>query len=149
LIAANNDRKMAAIDFFGAFLALSGSALLVLALTWAGGEHSWNSSHVIGSLAVGIVTSMCFVIWQWKGTVVPLVPSMSRSPGALNNGHELTIASGDIQKTNGEWGDVDNVREWLGFPGPDLLRALLLPVGIWLLGGQVRRFATTNHLNAE
>lgn len=140
---------MAAIDFFGAFLALSGSALLVLALTWAGGEHSWSSSHVIASLVVGIIISMCFVIWQWKGTVVPLVPSMSRSPGALNHGHELTIASGDIQKTNGEWSDADYVCKRLGVPGPDLLRTLLLPVGIRLLGGQVRRVVVANHLDAE
>ncbi|KAL5115631.1 hypothetical protein ACEQ8H_006518 [Pleosporales sp. CAS-2024a] len=32
-------KKVAAIDFFGAFLALAGSALLVLALTWAGGDY--------------------------------------------------------------------------------------------------------------
>jgi hypothetical protein len=149
LIDANHDRKMAAIDFFGAFLALSGSALLVLALTWAGGEHTWNSSHVVASLVVGIFTSICFVFWQWKGTVVPLVPSMSLSQSVPNHSHELTIPSGDLQKTDGEWSDADHVCEWLGVSGPDLLRALLLPVGLRLLGGQVRRFAITNHPDAE
>jgi hypothetical protein len=71
----NKIRKIAAIDFLGAFLALAGSALLVLALTWAGGEYAWNSQHVIATLIVGIVVSICFVLWQWKGTLVPLVPS--------------------------------------------------------------------------
>jgi drug/metabolite transporter (DMT)-like permease len=70
-------RKLAAIDFFGAFLALAGSALLVLALTWAGGEYSWSSAHVLASLVVGAVMSVGFVLWQWKGTHVPLVPSKS------------------------------------------------------------------------
>ncbi|KAJ4377312.1 hypothetical protein N0V83_000137 [Neocucurbitaria cava] len=67
-------KKVAAIDFFGAFLALAGSALLVLALTWAGGEYAWSSPHVIASLITGIVVSSCFLLWQWKGTTVPLVP---------------------------------------------------------------------------
>ncbi|EAT81737.1 hypothetical protein SNOG_11238 [Parastagonospora nodorum SN15] len=67
-------KKVAAIDFFGAFLALAGSALLVLALTWAGGEHAWYSRHVIATLTIGIFVSLCFVLWQWKGTRVPLVP---------------------------------------------------------------------------
>lgn len=75
LDAINKNRKVAAIDFFGAFLALAGSALLVLALTWAGGEYAWQSAHVIATLVIGIVVSLCFVLWQWKGTKVPLVPS--------------------------------------------------------------------------
>ncbi|KAF2826885.1 MFS general substrate transporter [Ophiobolus disseminans] len=83
-------KKVAAIDFFGATLALAGSALLVLALTWAGGEHSWGSSHVIGSLIVGIVVSVSFVLWQWKGTRIPLVP-MEIFNFRLVNGAMLTM----------------------------------------------------------
>ena len=81
--ADSRSRKIAAIDFFGAFLALAGSALLVLALTWAGGEHSWNSAHVVASLVIGVVVLVCFVLWQWKGTLVPLVPSELHFPAWL------------------------------------------------------------------
>jgi len=70
---ADIDRKLAAIDFFGVVLALAGSTLLVLALTWAGGEYAWSSAHVIATLVVGIATMAGFVLWQWKGTKVPLV----------------------------------------------------------------------------
>ncbi|KAL1636996.1 hypothetical protein SLS58_009522 [Diplodia intermedia] len=66
--------KIKAVDFFGAVLALGGSAVLVLALTWAGGEYAWQSAHVIASFIVGIAVCICFVLWQWKGTSVPLVP---------------------------------------------------------------------------
>ncbi|OJD33869.1 mfs drug transporter [Diplodia corticola] len=66
--------KLKAVDFFGAVLALGGSAVLVLALTWAGGEYAWQSPHVIASFVVGIVVCILFVLWQWKGTSVPLVP---------------------------------------------------------------------------
>jgi len=143
------DRKMAAIDFFGAFLALAGSALLVLALTWAGGEHPWDSAHVLASLMVGIVTSLGFIVWQWKGTRVPLVPSMLLHQVLTHHGHQLTVSSGYIQTKNGEWGNVDHVRKWLGISGPDLLCALFLPVGIRLLGSQIRRSTATNYFDAE
>ncbi|KAH7396397.1 major facilitator superfamily domain-containing protein [Pyrenochaeta sp. MPI-SDFR-AT-0127] len=82
--------KVAAIDFFGAFLALAGSAVLVLSLTWAGGEYEWNSARVIASLAIGIVISACFLLWQWKGTAVPLVP-MIIFASKLVNGASLTM----------------------------------------------------------
>lgn len=94
-IPLTGNRKLKAIDFFGAFLALGGSAVLVvgahhdgsdtlsrlisakLGLTWAGGEYLWDSSHVIAALTVGIVISAAFVIWQWKGAKFPLIPSKS------------------------------------------------------------------------
>ncbi|KAL6703420.1 hypothetical protein ACN47E_009679 [Coniothyrium glycines] len=66
-------KKLSAVDFFGAFLALSGSALLVLAFTWAGGEHAWSSVYVVATLVVGLLVSICFILWQWKGTKVPLI----------------------------------------------------------------------------
>lgn len=66
--------KIKAIDFFGAFLALGGTALLILGLNWGGGEYSWSSAHVVASLVIGFVVSVAFVLWQWKGTSVPLVP---------------------------------------------------------------------------
>ncbi|KAF4536950.1 Tetracycline resistance protein TetB/drug resistance transporter [Lasiodiplodia theobromae] len=66
--------KLKAIDFTGAVLALGGSAVLVLALTWAGGEYPWHSAHVIASFVVGFFVCILFVLWQWKGTSVPLVP---------------------------------------------------------------------------
>jgi hypothetical protein len=75
---ADIDRKLAAIDFFGVVLALAGSTLLVLALTWAGGEYAWSSAHVVATLVVGIATMTGFVLWQWKGTKVPLVTCKSR-----------------------------------------------------------------------
>ncbi|KAF2092062.1 putative MFS drug transporter [Saccharata proteae CBS 121410] len=67
-------KKVKAIDFFGAFLALGGSCVLVLALTWAGGDYDWDSAHVIAGFVVGILVCICFILWQWKGTKVPLVP---------------------------------------------------------------------------
>ncbi|KAB8237234.1 putative MFS drug transporter [Aspergillus alliaceus] len=66
--------KLKAIDFFGAFLALGSTAVLLLGLTWGGGEYAWNSAHVIATIVVGCAVAVGFVIWQWKGAAYPLVP---------------------------------------------------------------------------
>ncbi|KAB2109623.1 hypothetical protein AG0111_0g1106 [Alternaria gaisen] len=83
-------KKVAAIDFFGAFLALAGSVLLVLALTWAGGQYAWDSAYVIAPLVVGVAVSVFFVIWQWKCTKVPLIP-MTIFTSRVINGAGITM----------------------------------------------------------
>ncbi|KAL1988615.1 hypothetical protein VTN96DRAFT_9010 [Rasamsonia emersonii] len=66
--------KLKAIDFVGCLLALGGTSVLLLGLTWGGGEYAWDSSHVIATLVVGCVVCGLFVLWQWKGTSTPVVP---------------------------------------------------------------------------
>lgn len=66
--------KLKAIDFFGAVLALGGTVIIVLGLTWAGAQYAWGSAAVIAPLVVGFATCAAFVLWQWKGPRYPLVP---------------------------------------------------------------------------
>ncbi|KAI9372743.1 major facilitator superfamily domain-containing protein [Aspergillus egyptiacus] len=73
-VTGNWKLKLKAIDFVGASLALGGTAVLLLGLTWGGGEYPWQSAHVIATLVVGFAVSVVFVLWQWKGARVPLVP---------------------------------------------------------------------------
>lgn len=73
-------RKLKAIDFFGALLALGGTIVLVMGLTWGGAEYPWKSAAVIASLGVGFCVSVAFVLWQWKGPRYPLVPCKSMQP---------------------------------------------------------------------
>lgn len=61
----------------GVFLALAGSTVLVLGLTWGGGDYPWSSPHVIVTLVLGVVVSLCFVLWEWKGPKYPLVARKS------------------------------------------------------------------------
>ncbi|CAG8908557.1 unnamed protein product [Penicillium egyptiacum] len=82
--------KLKAIDFFGALLALGGTSVLLLGLTWGGGEYEWNSAHVIATLVAGFAISVAFVAWQWKGASTPLVP-MHIFQGRIVNGACLTM----------------------------------------------------------
>ncbi|KAG8740675.1 hypothetical protein FRC10_004053 [Ceratobasidium sp. 414] len=67
-------KKLAKVDFFGAALALLGTTTLVLGISWGGSEYPWSSGHVIGTLVTGCVSSIAFVLWQWKGATIPLMP---------------------------------------------------------------------------
>jgi hypothetical protein len=77
--------KLKAIDFFGAFLALGGTVVLILGLTWAGSQYAWDSAAVIAPLVVGFVICVGFVVWQWKGARYPLVPRESGRLRVLHN----------------------------------------------------------------
>jgi hypothetical protein len=61
------------LDFVGFFLAAAGLILFSMALVWGGNIFSWNSSHVIAALTVGIVTLIVFGIYEWKGTSTGLL----------------------------------------------------------------------------
>ncbi|KAL1962023.1 hypothetical protein VTN77DRAFT_667 [Rasamsonia byssochlamydoides] len=82
--------KLKAIDFVGCLLALGGTSVLLLGLTWGGGEYTWDSTHVIATLVVGCVVSAGFVLWQWKGTSSPVVP-LRIFKARLVNGACLTM----------------------------------------------------------
>ncbi|KAL3475256.1 major facilitator superfamily domain-containing protein [Aspergillus californicus] len=82
--------KLRAIDFVGASLALAGTAVLLLGLTWGGGEYPWDSAHVIATLILGFVICVVFVLWQWKGASYPLVP-MHIFKSRIVNGACLTM----------------------------------------------------------
>jgi MFS family permease len=89
-VTGNWKVKLKAIDFFGALLALGGTSVLLLGLTWGGGEYEWNSAHVIATLVAGFTISVAFVVWQWKGASTPLVP-MHIFQSRIVNGACLTM----------------------------------------------------------
>lgn len=73
-------RKLKAVDFIGILLALAGTIVIMMGLTWGGGEYPWDSAHVIATLVIGFVVCVAFVVWQWKGPRFPLVPRTLLSP---------------------------------------------------------------------
>lgn len=82
--------KVKAMDFVGVLLALGGTSVFLLGLTWGGGEYPWDSVHVIVTLLVGFIVSVSFVAWQWKGAKVPLIP-LHIFAGRIVNGTSLAM----------------------------------------------------------
>lgn len=56
--------RLATVDVGGQVLFMLGFGLLVLAFTWAGGEHPWNSAAVLVPLCSGALVTVAFVLWE-------------------------------------------------------------------------------------
>ncbi|KAG6369452.1 MFS general substrate transporter [Boletus reticuloceps] len=67
-------KKLLVIDYLGAVLSLSGSALVILPLIWGGITFPWNSPVVLTPLCSGILVILLFCFWEWKGARLPIVP---------------------------------------------------------------------------
>lgn len=70
-----NKETFLQFDFLGAFLTISGFALLTASLTLAGdAEIGWSTPYVIAMLVIGIVFIGAFVYWQsiFKYALMPL-----------------------------------------------------------------------------
>lgn len=138
--------KVKAVDFVGAFLALASSTLVVMSLTWAGGEYAWQSAAVIATLIGGFAGGVGFLLWQWKGATLPLVP-VHIFKSRVVNGASITMF------ING-WNFVTQVCLPVLHEGPKLivlglLHPYLLSACLWVLGGQSRRNVAAHHSHTD
>ncbi|KAJ2007349.1 hypothetical protein H4R26_000831 [Coemansia thaxteri] len=66
--------KVRRIDFGGSLLSLLGIILVLLALSWGGRDHPWNSAPVICCLVFGILALALFVAYEHRVPLESLVP---------------------------------------------------------------------------
>lgn len=101
---------------------------------------------VIATLVIGFAVSTAFLLWEWKGAKVPLVPGMSRpeQQSTANNTWSL-----HIQEQGRKWRVHYHVHQRMEFCDTSLLYTNFLPVGVWLLSRQSRRASLTYYLDAE
>lgn len=59
-------QKGVKIDFIGAALLVVGAVPLLLGLSWGGSQYDWNSPQVLGALAVALVGSVAFVLYELR-----------------------------------------------------------------------------------
>ena len=76
-----------ALDFPGAFLLVSASALFQLALTWGGGTFPWNSTPIISLLAATLLATG-LLVWRLRTAREPLI-----SYALLSNNVVLTATT--------------------------------------------------------
>lgn len=64
---------MAKYDYIGCFLSLSGTTLLLMALTWGGIQFPWRSVGTLVPLIVGFLLLTCSGVWSPPQGTVPFV----------------------------------------------------------------------------
>ncbi|CAN3500806.1 azole resistance protein 1 [Diutina catenulata] len=65
--------KIKRIDFVGTFLLTSSTVLLLLALSFGGVEFPWRSAAVICCFVLSGVLGICFCVWNFMISKVPLL----------------------------------------------------------------------------
>ncbi|PVH69030.1 MFS general substrate transporter [Cadophora sp. DSE1049] len=72
----NRMQTLKKIDWLGAVFSILVTDLKssLVALQAGGYTHPWKSGHVLAQLIIGILLIIAFVIWEWKGAKVPMVP---------------------------------------------------------------------------
>ncbi|EMD39089.1 hypothetical protein CERSUDRAFT_104356 [Gelatoporia subvermispora B] len=66
--------KVRRVDWYGNLIIIAGTTVAVLGLTWAGGRYSWDSSHVLPPLILGLITIGIWVIYELRVPPNPTIP---------------------------------------------------------------------------
>ncbi|KIW18439.1 hypothetical protein PV08_02727 [Exophiala spinifera] len=66
-------QKVLKLDLAGSFLLASGLSLFLVGLNLGGNLYSWKNARTLCTLVIGLVILVVFVLFEWKGTKVPLV----------------------------------------------------------------------------
>ncbi|KAI8936164.1 hypothetical protein NX059_006598 [Plenodomus lindquistii] len=61
-------QKLGKVDWIGSFLIAAGMLLLVIALNYSDNPYSWSDGHVLGPFVSGLVLTIAFGLYEWKGT---------------------------------------------------------------------------------
>ncbi|KAJ5886553.1 uncharacterized protein N7473_009227 [Penicillium subrubescens] len=56
--------RLLTIDYGGQLLFLWGFGLLILALTWAGGNYSWKSAAVLAPIIIGGILAIAWIVYE-------------------------------------------------------------------------------------
>jgi MFS family permease len=65
------------VDYGGVLFSSIGVLLLLIPISGGGSYFSWHSPMVMVMLAVGSASLVVFVLWEWRGAKLPMMPSKS------------------------------------------------------------------------
>ncbi|KAH8650453.1 major facilitator superfamily domain-containing protein [Ilyonectria robusta] len=71
---ASFEESLRQVDWIGSLVSSTGVILLLIPITGGGAYFSWDSPMVISMLAIGFVTFLSFIAWEWKLAKLPMMP---------------------------------------------------------------------------
>ncbi|OAA63312.1 siderophore iron transporter [Niveomyces insectorum RCEF 264] len=81
------------LDYGGIFFYSGMSALIVIALNWGGSTYPWKDAHVLGTLVVGCVLGIIFVVYE---AFMPLEQPLLPLKLLKNRGYVCVVLCGCI-----------------------------------------------------
>ncbi|KUL85720.1 hypothetical protein ZTR_08516 [Talaromyces verruculosus] len=65
--------KLTCIDWIGGFLFIGGMTSFLMAITWGGADHAWDSAATLAPLVIGIVGTIVSILWEKWGAREPFI----------------------------------------------------------------------------
>ncbi|PFH48548.1 hypothetical protein AMATHDRAFT_76666 [Amanita thiersii Skay4041] len=146
-------RKLFAIDYLGTILSLIGCGLILLPLIWGGVIFPWSSPQVLGSFCGGLVVTVVFCLWEWKGAELPIVPMNMFRQLTVNGVSIASFISGFIS-----FSSIYYIPQYsqvvVGYNSLDAAVFLIpyfvtLVVGSWIVGMIIHRTGKYKTINAS
>ncbi|OJD36385.1 mfs multidrug transporter-like protein [Diplodia corticola] len=136
------------IDYIGGFLSTAGIVLALTGLIWGGYKYSWNSAHVIGTLATGIVLMVGFAVWESFFAPWPMFPGrLKQDPRNLCLILLITFMSGANFFSVLVFWPIQS--ESMYDQDPIQIGIRSLPIGFGIIGGSVIVAALTSLLKGR
>ncbi|KAF5362270.1 hypothetical protein D9756_002066 [Leucocoprinus leucothites] len=96
-VEGNVRDKLLLVDYVGCGLTLVGSTLILLPLIWGGVTFPWNSPIILGTLIGGLAICVLFVIWEWRGAKLPVLPMYIFKYSTVSGIYIVGLLSGMIK----------------------------------------------------
>jgi MFS family permease len=65
--------KLMRIDWIGGFLFIASMTSFLMAVTWGGVDHAWDSAATLAPLIIGIVGTILSILWEKWGAREPFI----------------------------------------------------------------------------
>ncbi|THH32210.1 hypothetical protein EUX98_g1991 [Antrodiella citrinella] len=86
--------KLAKVDWFGNVIAMAGTTLAIIGLTWGGTRFPWDSAHVLAPLLVGLALLVAFVLYEFYVPKIPTIPFRVLNNSTTFSGYLATFVHG-------------------------------------------------------
>ena len=86
--------KLKKVDWYGSVLTLAWAILVLLAISWAGGQFAWSSAAVLAPLFIGLALLGVFLFVEARLVPLPLIPMRIFNSTTVSAGMVLSMFSG-------------------------------------------------------
>lgn len=86
--------KLTRIDWIGGFLFIGSMTSFLMAITWGGVDHAWDSAATLAPLVIGIVGTIVSILWEKWGAREPFIRLAIFSNWSARAGYYCAMTQG-------------------------------------------------------
>jgi MFS family permease len=92
--------KLTRVDWIGGFLFIGSMTAFLMAVTWGGVNHAWDSAATLVPLIIGIVGTVVSMLWEKWGAREPFIRLAIFSNRSALSGYYCALTQGLVVRTS-------------------------------------------------